>query len=273
MQKIFEGLGHLWLTVMKDPRQEIPVMIPYVLREGVTREAWQVKTEKLETITMVWPQEGSFRAAVTLQGPPDGKLKPKSCAPLLDGVVNDLTVDDIEPWASGVEGNISAFRNEGAKPIWFYNPLLARDKGALTPGVRQSFVISALATGLRRGLLDDMNITQGSMYEEYAAKWLSENPEASRLDVPQLSIDLRGARILMPSDAHGNYQVRCPISSLDECQFADEAVYLLGVEFGLETENPLRFVIYAPKRICNNIEPKVGDEIDAIIWLQGRIID
>ena len=38
------------------------------------------------------------------------------------------------------------------------------------------------------------------------------------------------------------------------------------------TPNPLRFPLYAPERVCK-IVPQAGDEIDAIIWLQGRIID
>lgn len=52
----------------------------------------------------------------------------------------------------------------------------------------------------------------------------------------------------------------------------NEKIYMLIVEFGLNTPNPLRFPLYAPERVCK-IVPQAGDEIDAIIWLQGRIID
>ena len=55
-------------------------------------------------------------------------------------------------------------------------------------------------------------------------------------------------------------------------QFGEEKIYMLIVEFGLNTPSPLRFPLYAPERVCK-IVPKAGDEIDAIIWLQGRIID
>ena len=55
-------------------------------------------------------------------------------------------------------------------------------------------------------------------------------------------------------------------------EYDEEKIYMLIVEFGLNTPNPLRFPLYAPERVCK-IVPKAGDEIDAIIWLQGRIID
>ena len=46
----------------------------------------------------------------------------------------------------------------------------------------------------------------------------------------------------------------------------NEKIYMLIVEFGLDTPNPLRFPLYAPERVCK-IVPQAGDEIDAIIWL------
>ena len=39
-----------------------------------------------------------------------------------------------------------------------------------------------------------MTITEGVEYERYVAEWLAQNPGKTRLDVPQLTVDLRGAR-------------------------------------------------------------------------------
>ena len=104
------------------------------------------------------------------------------------------------------------------------------------------------------------------------AEWLSRHPGSTRLDVPQLTVDLKGARILMPGEIASEYQIRVPVTSVEEMTFRDEKVYMLIVEFGLNTPNPLRFPLYAPERVCKLV-PQAGDEIDAIIWLQGRIID
>lgn len=47
---------------------------------------------------------------------------------------------------------------------------------------------------------------------------------------------------------------------------------MLIVEFGLNTPNPLRFPLYAARARLQD-RPASRGEIDAIIWLQGRIID
>ena len=161
-----------------------------------------------------------------------------------------------------------------ALPIWFYTPFLFRDRDALTPGVRHTFLVAGLAYGVRPALLDEMTISSGPQYEEYTRQWLEAHPGSSRLDVPQLTLPLAGSRILMPGDAYGDYQVRVPITSVEEGAIGPETVYMLIVEFGLNTDNPLRFPLYAPARVCKDgYVPKAGDEIDALIWMQGRIAD
>ena len=66
--------------------------------------------------------------------------------------------------------------------------------------------------------------------------------------------------------------VKADVYKRQEMHIQNEKIYMLIVEFGLNTPNPLRFPLYAPERVCK-IVPQAGDEIDAIIWLQGRIID
>lgn len=273
MSKQFEGLGEKWYTLLADPQKEIPQLVPFVLDKGATREIWQRKNSKTETIAMVWPMESSVRAAVIVQGPVDGQLKPVTVCPLLEGLPNDMTVDEVAPWASKVEGNIAVRRNEDGTPLWMYTPFLFRDAEDLTPDVRHTFVVAGLALGVRKALLDEMTITEGAQYEAFAKEWLESNPTATRLDVPQLKLSLEGSRILMPTDVRGDYQARVPVDLVEETMFADEKIYVLHVQFGLNTENPLSLVVYASEKICKGYVPQAGDEIDTIFWLQGRVID
>lgn len=244
MSNHFEGLGKTWLTLLNDPEKEVPAVVMQVMKEGKTRDCWQRKDSKEETMVLAWPVETGFRAGVTVHGNAGDQLRPVSTYPLL----------------------------EGANPLWFYSPFLFRDRENLTPGVRHTFLIAGLAYGLRRALLDEMTITEGVEYERYVAEWLAQNPGKTRLDVPQLTVDLRGARIVVPGDVASEYQIRVPVTSVEEMHIQNEKIYMLIVEFGLNTPNPLRFPLYAPERVCK-IVPQAGDEIDAIIWLQGRIID
>ena len=50
-------------------------------------------------------------------------------------------------------------------------------------------------------------------------------------------------------------------------------VKLLYLSFPFEDRQPMRLAVYASKMVLGEYEPEAGDEIDAYVWLQGRIID
>ena len=182
MSNHFEGLGKTWLTLLNDPEKEVPAVVMQVMKEGKTRDCWQRKDSKEETMVLAWPVETGFRAGVTIYGKAGEQLRPVSTYPLLEGAPNDMTVNETYSWANETEGEVSAICNEGGNPLWFYSPFLFRDRENLTPGVRHTFLIAGLAYGLRRALLDEMTITEGVEYERYVAEWLAQNrrPAAHR---------------------------------------------------------------------------------------------
>ena len=222
MSNHFEGLGKTWLTLLNDPEKEVPAVVMQVMKEGKTRDCWQRKDSKEETMVLAWPVETGFRAGVTVHGNAGEQLRPVSTYPLLEGAPNDMTVNETYLWQNETEGEVSATCNEGANPLWFYSPFLFRDRENLTPGVRHTFLIAGLAYGLRRALLDEMTITEGVEYERYVAEWLAQNPGKTRLDVPQLTVDLRGARIVVPGDVASEYQIRVPVTSVEEMHIQNE---------------------------------------------------
>ena len=269
-----EGLGDPWATLLANPAALMPQVIGAVLAAGGTRPVWQTTRGDEEYTLMAWPQESPIRAAVLMRGTRGGEMKPVTALPLLEGVPNDMTMEDLHPWSNGVEAHVGACRNEDARPLWFYTPFYFRDREAfMTPGVRHTMLLAGLAYGVRRALLDDMTVTSGSRFEAWAQHWLAENPEKTRLDVPPLKIPLRGACILLPSPHYTVYQLRAPILDMEEHALHEEKVYLLRLKFGLNTPEPLDLPLYASARVCKNYTPKVGDEIDAIVWLQGRLPD
>jgi len=274
MIKHFEGLGDKWHCLLDEPEKELPGLATVVAAQGGTREAWQRKTDTLETVLMAFPPTEPIRGAIVLQGKPEGEMKVKSIVPLMEGLPNDMTIEESRPWKNKAEGVVSARRNEDGEPVWFYTPTLFRDAADLTPGVRQTILLSGLALGIRRALLDEMTITAGPDYEQHAAFWLEEHPEQTRLDVPPLKVSLAGARILQGGNFASEYQLRAPVTSVEETTFGPQKVYMLHLRFGVNTENPIELMVYVPeKRIEGNYVPKAGDEIDGYIWLQGRMLD
>lgn len=269
-----EALGDAWggLTGM-DPSAVVPQIVGTVLHEGGTRPAWQWKHKGREHVLMAWPQDQPLRASVLVAGPEDGKLSPITVVPLLEGIPNDLTVEEVHPWESGLGANVAVNMIEGKNPMWFFDPLYGRDQSDLTPGVTHSFLLAGLAYGFQKAILDDMTITSGPFFEEHASAWLAENPDKDRIDVPPLKVSMDGKRLIMPGRNFCEYQLRATVEQIEECQLEKMPILIAHVSFPFESRPPMRLPIYVSKVVLGDFKPEVGQEIDAYIWMQGRIID
>ena len=269
-----EGLGDAWVALTGlNPAAIMPQVVGTVLKEGGTRPPWQWKRGGREYVLMAWPQDQPVRAAVLMEGEEGGKLTPVTAVPLLEGLPNDLEVDAVEPRAEGQGADVAVTMLEGQNPMWFFDPLYGRDRDDLTPGITHTFWLAGLALGIRKALLDELTITQGPQYEAHAAAWLEEHPEASRLDVPPLKIPMTGKRAIMPGRRFGEYQVRTVVERVEDFRLEKMDVKALYLSFPFEDRAPLRLALYASKFALGDFVPEEGDEIEAYVWLEGRIID
>lgn len=270
-----ESMGDKWFP-LGIGESDIPGVISTTLELGGTRPAWTVKNEDSERMLMAWPAEGLLRSSVLVAGKPDGQLSAVAVSPLMEGIGNPLKVVASHAWKDGHAGEIAA-HPDGMPPLWFYDPLYFRDCG-VAQGSIENFYLSGLCYGLRRALLDELTITRGPEYEKHALEWMKRNPTKTRLDVPALKIPLRGKTIIDVCERTCEYQSRAVISDVASFMFGPEEaqvkVYRFTISFGAP-EKPLTSIeIYAPERVCfRGYEPKEGDEVDMIFWLQGRIAD
>lgn len=268
-----EGLAHIWYSLTGLPPQElIPQLVATVLHDGGTRPAWQWKRKGTEYILMAWPKDQPLRAAVLMSGPEGGKLKPVTAVPLLEGFPNDLTVEAIHPRETG-GGDVAVSMLEGKNPMWFFDPLFSRDYDDLTPGVTHTFWLGAVGLVVRKALLDEITVTQGSQYEAYANEWLSNNPEASRIDVPPLKINIAGKAFIMPGRFFGEYQLRATIEKIQDCQLEKMPIKALFLHFPFEDRPALHLPLYVSEKTLASLKPEKGQEIEAYAWFEGRIID
>ncbi len=270
----FEGLGMPWAVLIGGNVQQLmPQVVGTVISAGGSRPSWHWVRGDMEYYVMAWPKEEPVRAAVLVAGKQGEKLQTVDAFPLIQGLPNDLTVEEVHPWQQGRGANVGASVEEGRSPMWFYDPLYERDRDDLTPGVKQTFLVAGLAFSLRKALLDHLTITQGPHYEEHAARWLAANPGKGRLDVPPLQIPLTGRHLIMPGRQFGEYQMRATVEQVETHMLDKMEVKLLYVRFPFEDREPLLLPLYVSKAVLRDYEPEEGDEVDAYVWLQGRIID
>lgn len=270
----FEGLGDAWgALVGRNPAAIMSQIAGTVLHAGGTRPVWQWRRDGKEYVLMAWPQDQPARAAVLMAGETEGRLSPVTVVPLLDGLPNDLTVEEAHPWERGHLANVSVNMIEGKNPLWFFNPLYCRDIEALTPGVTHTFLLAGLAYGLRKALLDELSITRGPRYEAWAAAWLAENPGGNRLDVPPLKVDMAGKRVIMPGRNFCEYELRGLVEDVEECALEKMPLKVLHLIFPFEDREAMRLPVFASNFVLRDYVPEKGHEVDAYVWLQGRIID
>ncbi|MDR1856746.1 MAG: hypothetical protein LBR22_06250 [Desulfovibrio sp.] len=269
-----EGLGQAWAVVTgQNPANVVPQVVGTVLHEGGTRPPWQWKRDGLEYVFMAWPSDQPIRAGVLMRGEEGGQMKPATAIPLIEGLPNDMCVEEVHPWQDGCGANVSVIMTEGHNPMWFYDPFYHRDQDDLTPGVTHTFLLAGLAFGLGRALLDEMTLTRGERFEAYAKAWLEENPGSSRLDVPPLKLRIAGRHLIFPGRFFCEYQIRAPVEKIDECMLERMPVKALYLRFPFEDRPPMLLPVYATQLVLGEYAPKVGDEVDAYVWLQGRIAD
>ena len=274
--KHIENLGKAWATIIKNPK-EIPAMMTVVAQNGGTRPVWCVKDEKIEHMLLAWPKESLFRSAIIVSGKPEEKLTPCTVIPFLEGLANELRVEKTHTWKNGIEGEVACAIGDTEDLLWFYNPLYFRDRKIdLTEGVEQTFYMSGLCFAVRPAALDELTITSGAQYEARLAAWLQENPEKTRLDAPSLKVNLRGERILAPTEIAGEYQARAIVQRPEFFNFGPEKgevkIHRFIVTFG--QKKFLNLMMYASEFAClKGYEPKEGDEVDLLFCLQGRVVD
>lgn len=269
-----EALGDAWAVLTgQNPAAIMGRIAGTVMHEGGTRPAWQWKRGGRDHVLMAWPQDQPVRASVLLSGPEGEHLRPVSAVPLLEGLPNDLTVEEIHPWANGLEANVAVGMMEDKNPMWFFDPLFGRDRDDLTPGVTHTFLLAGLAYGLRKALLDEITITSGPRYEAYAAAWLEENPGKRRLDVPPLKVDVSDRHMIMPGRNFCEYQMRATVEEVQDCQLEKMPVTILYLSFPFEHRQPLHLPVYASRMVLGDYEPQKGEAVEAYVWLQGRVID
>lgn len=273
-RKHFEGLGMPWAVLLGGaPQQLMPQVVATVLQEGGTRPSWRWNVNKTDFVLMAWPKDQPTRAAVVMAGPEGGKLRPLDAAPFIEGLPNDLIIAEVHPWQVGTGGNVAATMEEGRNPMWFYDPVYERDLEKLTPGVTQTILLAGLAFSVRKALLDEITVTKGPQFEVHAEAWLAENPGKSRLDVPPLKFPLAGRHLIMPGKQFCEYQIRAKIEQVDECELEKMNVKILYLSFPFDNRPNMELPLYVPASILKEYEPAEGEEIDAYIWLEGRIND
>lgn len=170
----------------------------------------------------------------------------------LDGVVHEVTVDGIEEWANGLEGQVVG--SIGPAFLAFFDTRYYRNAGRYRAGERYSVALAALAYTLREA--------EPRMITDPEGKEHSTRNMAGYRPFPRGDVD--------------DFVYQFPVKSIETVQLCGRTVYRLTVPlFRLPGENgeyrDIDITLYAAAHVTGGYVPRVGDAVTGVLWMQGTI--
>jgi hypothetical protein len=170
----------------------------------------------------------------------------------LDGIVHEVTVDHIEEWANGLEGQVVGSVGDAA--LAFFDTGYYRNIGRYREGDSRLFALAACAYVLHKA--EPRTITNAEAKEHSTRNLAAYRP------FPQGDID--------------DFVYQSPVKSVETVSFCGKTVYRLLVPlFRLPDESgeyrDIDITLYAAGHVTGGYAPRVGDDVMGILWLQGSL--
>ena len=82
-----------------------------------------------------------------------------------------------------------------------------------------------------------------------------------------------GKRVIMPGRNFCEYEIRGIVEGVEECALEKMPLRVLHLSFPFEDREAMSLPVFASNFVLGDYVPEEGHEVDAYVWLQGRIID
>ena len=189
----------------------------------------------------------------------------------LDGADVDVTISRVEPWEHGIEGWVhGSVTTEGAS-ISFFDTMYFAGSAALQENDVARFRVVGLAYWLRPIQLRSFEVKDGAMWEWEKQRRMEagESPEeASRPVVMHMT----GAAIFLPrtGDQCDEAQFQGVIETLDTFEHDGQRIYRMDMVLMRPGEDEFRMPVYASERALKGYVPQLGEDVEGVMWVQGR---
>jgi len=184
-----------------------------------------------------------------------------------EGIDNGLVVDSIDRWDNGIEGLFTAHTSDGGI-FSFFDPLFFLDKDQLKVGEERMFTLAALAYVLRKSEQMSIVIDKGPLLEIEREQQLRDNPGSE--PPSSVTVSLSGMAAFMPHNEYpDDADARFTIEEVSEFRVAERAfIRLTGIVMRLDGRD-VRLTVYVSRETLEGYTPRVGDDVEAILWVQG----
>ena len=276
------GHGDHWQAVEKDSDTFIDIMLPLIFKEGTpvgentfSHSLEDVEGEKQGVVhgyQYPGPDSPVSFLALVATGLREGIHDLWSAYPVCsDRGCYRMEVYEVRPWPNGVEGTVEAALPEG-ESIIFFDPFFFLNKERYREWEHIELSFSALAYRLESFSYDEEEIAERAAQELQRRKMIEDHVFADVVTPTTLPLTAERAADYFPCDGADDsakiefyIEEAVPVACIGRIFWRMTGVIMRAVD----TE--LRIDVYASEQVLDGYTPQVGDNVVALVWVQGRL--
>jgi hypothetical protein len=275
--------GH-WRAIDSDPEAFVRRLLPEVLPETLIVGSVIGKKRRLSAESGV---EGDGRDLLLIQHPgrplgclaicsTDGKdeYRVEAAFPLCgEGVVNRLRILDVEPDGGLHEGVVHA-SGAGGMAVSFFDPYFFLRREVPAIGGDYDVELAGLAYLVRKAKRSRIVIDSGDNPRGKGKRRQKGNQDADFPSRLPLQVLLKGMTMFLPQENGAEADFRAPVESVEQFSSIGCEYCRIRVTFrGAEDDTLMGVQIYAAAPALGSYLPRTGEDVEGVIWMQGRFRD
>ncbi len=265
--KHFTGYGNIWDAVF-GASEKFLVHLRMILQKGEVIFQ-NLKTKNKQYAGIKYPENNKFSVLSLIEENEKTKVYASSY-PLLIGQNNEVKLKESYPWAIDGEGEMAVETGLG-KIINFHNPYFAIDNKNFKFDKIQTISLAGLVMTMDKMEVQEFPV-EGNAYKHFLEEFLQENPHKTEKDfeAPIHRIDAEHFRMFVPTDYCCEFEIATQIEDIEYVNLLGEKIAVMKVNLEHGEDNEYLYCnIYASKHVLKDYKPKVGDGINAVVWLTG----
>lgn len=267
-----EGHGDHWGTVVENPPEGILPVLRQAAEEGIPGGGMASPLPGFRSIQELHHLHAGEVGTRVLLGEGEGSMAMLTAFPFTpQGSVQPVEVSRVHRWRNCLEATVEANFPE-AGMFGFFQVDHHLHPETLVPGATLEVVLSAFAYHLEPAEDQELLVTQEMTIRTLRGASEGVPPELVT-DLGPIVIRTRGLTCMVPwkGGEPDDLEIRGPVEAIDLLEAWGEPLYRLQVRVHRE-EPEVVLPVYARARTFREGKvPRVGDEIQGVVWLQGRI--
>jgi hypothetical protein len=192
----------------------------------------------------------------------------------LDGIRHTLELDRFAPWPYGIEAWAYGNVTQGGIPLCFFDTQYYAGSAAYQPGQMLEVSLAAWAYTLQPISLRKFEIKEGPLWEMTRQRRLDDG-ESEEAAAQAVDIHMTGASIFLPrfgKVAPDEAEYQGVISTVDTIAHDGQLVYRLEMVVARPDDDAFKLAVYASEHVLDGYVPRLGEDVQGVLWLQGQII-